>query len=50
MKNHSNDNKEEFLDFDEFTLDMIFNFFKENSHYRNSHFQENRENHMTDVS
>ena len=46
MKNHKNDNKGEFLNFYEFTLYMIFEFFYENSHYRNGHFQENRENHI----
>ena len=25
---------------------MIFKIFQENSHYRNGHFQENRENHL----
>ena len=46
MKNHENDNLGEFLDFYEFTLYMILKIFHENSHYRNGHFQENRENHI----
>ena len=46
MKNHKNDNKDEFLNFYEFTLYMIFKIFHEDSHYRNGHFQENRENHI----
>ena len=33
----------EFPDFYEFTLYMIFEIFNENSHFRNGHFQENRE-------
>ena len=45
-KNHKNDNLVEFLDFYEFTLFMIFKNFHENSHYRNGHFQENRENYI----
>ena len=41
MKNHKNDNKGESLDFDEFTLYMIFKNFYENSDDRNGNFQEN---------
>ena len=46
MKNHKNDSKDEFLDFYVFILYMIFKIFHENSHYRNDHFPENRENHI----
>ena len=45
-ENHKNDNWSESLDFYGLTLYMIFQNFHENSHYRNSHFQENRENHI----
>ena len=41
MKNHKNDNSCEILDFNELTLYMIFIF--EESFYRESHFQENRD-------
>jgi len=46
MKNHKNDNQGGFWDFHEFTLNMIFRNSHENSHYRNGHFHENRENHI----
>ena len=46
MENTKTDNKGDTLDFYEFTLDMIFKHFHENSHYRNGHFQENRGNHI----
>ena len=32
--------------FTEFTLNIIYQIFRENSHYRNVHFQEHRENHL----
>ena len=41
-ENHEND-WEEFLDFYEVSLFMIFH---ENSHFRNVHFKQNRENHI----
>ena len=42
-ENNKNDNEGEFLDFYEFTSNMIFKFFHQNHHYRNEHFQGNRE-------
>ena len=42
---HKNDNEGQFLDLNEFNLFTIIIIFHENSHYRNDHFQENRENH-----
>ena len=36
----------EFSDFYEFTLHMIYKNFHEHSHYRNGHFQKNREYHL----
>ena len=45
-ENVKNDNKDEFLDFDEFILYVIFKIFNENSHYPNGHFQKNPENYI----
>ena len=37
-ENLKNISLDEFLDFYEFNLHMIFNIFHENGYYRNSHF------------
>ena len=42
-KSNKNDNKDEFLDFYEFTLNMIFKILHKNYHYRNRHIRGNRE-------
>ena len=45
-KYQKNDNLGAFPDFYEFSLYMIFKIFRENSHYRNGHFQEILKNHI----